>query len=417
MSVSVVLLKGYNNSQMIPVIKKGVNLLSIYLNNGATTWPKPPCVAEAVSGFMLGRGANLARGSSSGRDIDTLDMVTSTRRQVARFFRGYRKCDPRYVTFTGNVTESLNVVLKGYLEPGMHALTTSMEHNSVIRPLRRLEGQGVKVSVLGCDDKGFLSPEVLQSFLKKERVDLFVLSHASNVCGSIQPLEDLAAICTRAGVRCVLDSAQTAGVIEIDVEGLGLAACCFTGHKGLMGPQGIGGIVWEPEFAGRVLPFVEGGTGSFSDDEHQPEKLPDRFEAGTPNLPGIAGLSASLDWIVEKGIKVIGDHERTLGRRFLEGVRTIPGISIYGPDTDFDRLSVFAVNIDGMDNGSAALELYERWGIETRPGLHCSPLGHRTLGTFPAGALRISIGYFNTVKDIDTTVEALNILAQEAGRV
>ncbi|HAK40495.1 MAG TPA: aminotransferase class V, partial [Synergistaceae bacterium] len=168
--------------------------MSIYLNNGATTWPKPPCVAEAVSGFMLGRGANLARGSSSGRDIDTLDMVTSTRQQVARFFRGYRKCDPRYVTFTGNVTESLNVVLKGYLEPGMHALTTSMEHNSVIRPLRRLEGQGVKVSVLGCDDKGFLSPEVLQSFLKKERVDLFVLSHASNVCGSIQPLEDLAAI-------------------------------------------------------------------------------------------------------------------------------------------------------------------------------------------------------------------------------
>lgn len=391
--------------------------MSIYLNNGATTWPKPPCVAEAVSGFMLGRGANLARGSSSGRDIDTLDMVTSTRQQVARFFRGYRKCDPRYVTFTGNVTESLNVVLKGYLEPGMHALTTSMEHNSVIRPLRRLEGQGVKVSVLGCDNKGFLSPEVLQSFLKKERVDLFVLSHASNVCGSIQPLEDLAAICTRAGVPCVLDSAQTAGVIEIDVEGLGLAACCFTGHKGLMGPQGIGGIVWEPEFAGRVLPFVEGGTGSFSDDEHQPEKLPDRFEAGTPNLPGIAGLSASLDWIVEKGIKVIGDHERTLGRRFLEGVRAIPGISIYGPDTDFDRLSVFAVNIDGMDNGSAALELCERWGIETRPGLHCSPLGHRTLGTFPAGALRISIGYFNTVKDIDTTVEALNILAQEAGRV
>jgi len=387
--------------------------LSIYLNNGATTWPKPPCVAEAVSAFILGSGANLARGSSSGRDIETLDMVTSTRQQVACFFRGYRKNDPRYVTFTGNVTESLNVVLKGYLRPGMHALTTSMEHNSVIRPLRRLEGQGAKVSILECDNRGFLSPEVLHSFLKRERVDLFVLSHASNVCGSIQPLEDLAAICAGAGVPCVLDSAQTAGVTEIDVEGLGLAACCFTGHKGLMGPQGIGGIVWEPGFAGRVLPFVEGGTGSFSDDEHQPEKLPDRFEAGTPNLPGIAGLSASLGWIAETGVSAIFEREKELGMRFLEGIRKAPGIRIFGSENERSRLAVFAVNLSSMDNGTAAFELSERWGIETRPGLHCSPLGHRTLGTFPSGALRISIGFFNTEQEIEVAIEALCTLAAE----
>lgn len=403
----------YNTSQMILIIKTGECVMSIYLNNAATTWPKPACVPEAISSFILGRGANLARGSSSGRDIDTLDMVTTTRQQLARFFRGYRKCDPRYVTFTGNVTESLNVVLKGFLRPGMHAVTTSMEHNSVIRPLRRLEGQGVKISVLECDKKGFLNPEVLHSFLKENRVDLFVLSHASNVCGSIQPLGDLAAICTRAGVPCVLDSAQTAGVLEIDVEGLGLSACCFTGHKGLMGPQGIGGIVWEPGFAARVLPFVEGGTGSFSDEEHQPEKLPDRFEAGTPNLPGIAGLSASLDWIVETGVEVISEREKRLGIRFLEGLRTIPGLHIYGSEIGRERLAVFAMNLDSMDNGTAAYVLSERWGIETRPGLHCSPLGHRTLGTFPSGALRVSIGYFNTEQEIEVAIEALCTLAAE----
>ena len=403
----------YNLPYMISIIKMGVSLLSIYLNNGATTWPKPACVPEAISSFILERGANLARGSSSGRDIDSLDMVISARQDIASFFRGYRKRDPRYVTFTGNVTESLNVVLKGFLRPGMHALTTSMEHNSVIRPLRRLEGQGVKVSVLQCDSKGFLNPEVLHSFLKENSVDLFVLSHASNVCGSIQPLEDLAAICTRAGVPCVLDSAQTAGVLEIDVEGLGLSACCFTGHKGLMGPQGIGGIVWEPWFAARVLPFVEGGTGSFSDDEHQPEILPDRFEAGTPNLPGIAGLSASLGWIVETGVEAISEREKKLGKRLLEGIRTLPGLEIFGSEMDRDRLAVFAMNLDSMDNGTAAFELSERWGIETRPGLHCSPLGHRTLGTFPGGALRVSIGFFNTEQEIDVAVEALGILAAE----
>ncbi|HDQ93438.1 MAG TPA: aminotransferase class V-fold PLP-dependent enzyme [Synergistetes bacterium] len=387
--------------------------MSIYLNNGATTWPKPPGVAEAVSGFITGRGANLARGSSSGRDIDTLDLVTSARMELASLFGGYGKADSRYVTFTSNVTESLNVVLKGFLRPGMHAATTSMEHNSVIRPLRRLESEGVRVTILECDRRGFLDPGDLESLFRSQKVDLFVLSHASNVCGTIQPLEDIATLCRGAGVPCVLDSAQTAGVLPIDTSALGLAALCFTGHKGLMGPQGIGGIVWAPDFAKSVSTFIEGGTGSFSDEETHPEKMPDRFEAGTPNLPGTAGLFAALKWISSTGITEIYKREKELGKKFHEGIRDLKGLRIYGMDGDTGRLAVYGMNFSGLDNGTAAMELSERWGIETRPGLHCAPRAHRTLGSFPQGALRISIGYFNTEVEVDKAIEALASLAKE----
>lgn len=387
--------------------------MSVYLNNGATTWPKPSCVPEAINQFILGRGANLARGSSSGRDIDTLDLVTSTRQKLARFFGGFRKSDPRYVTFTGNVTESLNIVLKGYLSPGHHVATTSMEHNAVMRPLRRLESEGIRLTVLECDPRGFLDPNDLESLLAREKVDMFVLSHASNVCGSIQPLAEVASICSRAGIPCVLDSAQTAGVCPIDVESLGVSACCFTGHKGMMGPQGIGGIVWEPGFASKVSPLIEGGTGSFSDEERQPEKLPDRFEAGTPNLPGIAGLSAAVDWICETGIYAISANENRLGTRFFEGINGISGLVTYGLPAGEGRLPVFAMNFSGIDNGTAAMELSDRWGIETRPGLHCAPRAHRTLGSYPAGALRVSIGYFNTEQEVDMAVKAIITIARE----
>ncbi len=390
-----------------------MSILSIYLNNGATTWPKPDCVPTAISQFILGRGANLARGSSSGRDIDTLDLVTTTRQKLARFFGGFRKADPRYVTFTGNVTESLNIVLKGYLRSGHHVVTTSMEHNSVMRPLRRLGSEGVTVTVLECDPRGFLDPGDLAEFLAKESVDLFVFSHASNVCGTIQPLSEIASICRKSGVPCVLDSAQTAGVLPIDVEGLGLSACCFTGHKGMMGPQGIGGIVWEPEFASKLSPLIEGGTGSFSDDERHPEKLPDRFEAGTPNLPGIAGLSAAVDWISETGLDAISGKEKRLGIRFFEGIKGTPGLVAYGLPAGEGRLPVFAMNFSRIDNGTAAMELSDRWEIETRPGLHCAPRAHRTLGSYPAGALRVSVGYFNTEQEIDTAVEAIKTIAGE----
>lgn len=388
---------------------------NIYLNNAATTWPKPESVAKAMASFLEGRGANLARGSASERDLGTLDMVTTCRMKIAALFGG-PGADPRYATFTANVTESLNIVLKGFLKPGMRAATSSMEHNAVMRPLRRLESEGVSVTVMPCTAEGVLEPGTLAGELEKG-LDLVVLSHASNVCGTVQELDRLAPLCASAGVPLVLDTAQTAGVLPVDAAGWNLAACCFTGHKGLMGPQGTGGILWRSDFADRCRPLVEGGTGSFSHEEIQPSVLPDKFEAGTPNLPGLAGLLASLEWLEETGIDTVRKREDALGSRLLAGLPGIPGITLYGRKTGAGRLPVFALNFDGLDNGRAALELADRWGIETRPGLHCAPTAHRTLGSFPQGALRISPGFFNTEDEIDLCLEAIGTLAREnAGR-
>lgn len=384
--------------------------MPIYLNNGATSWPKPECVPRAMSEFLSTGGANLGRGSAADRDIGTLDLVTTAREKLAEFFGGYEGGDARYLTFTSNVTEALNVVLKGYLRRGHHVVTTSMEHNAVIRPLRHLEEEGVGLSVLPCSRCGKLDPADLESLLRTKGADMVVLSHASNVCGTIQPLEDIAGICREHGVPLVLDAAQTAGVMDLNAERLGLAALCFTGHKGLLGPQGTGGILWEPEFAKKVKPFVEGGTGSFSEKQRQPEAMPDKFEAGTPNLPGIAGLSAALEWITEKKPARIRKREEELGRRLLAGLEPIKGLVFYGKKDVDGRLAVFSLNPPDFDNGTLAMRLADEWDIETRPGLHCSPLAHMTLGSFPMGSLRVSVGYFNTEEDIDTTIRALESL-------
>lgn len=390
--------------------KGGKPKMAIYLNNGATTWPKPECVPRAMYDFLSSGGANLARGSAASRDIETLDLVSTAREKLASFFGGNSGRGSRNVTFTANVTEALNVVLKGYLREGHLAVTTSMEHNAVIRPLRRLEEEGVRLAVLPCSAAGELDPADLDARLSKEKAHLVVLSHASNVCGTIQPMGDIARVCTDHGVPLVLDAAQTGGVLELDARELNLAALCFTGHKGLLGPQGIGGILWEPEFAEQVAPFVEGGTGSFSDSERQPLTMPDKFEAGTPNLPGIAGLSSALDWILETGLDTIRRREEELGRLLLEGLGSMKALKLYGKCGMEGRLPVFAVNPPGGDNGTLAMRLADEWGIETRPGLHCAPLAHKTLGSFPQGALRISVGYFNTESHIETALRALESL-------
>ncbi len=390
--------------------------MAVYLNNAATTWPKPEPVARAVYDFMTRAGANLARGAAAKRDIGTMDMVMSCREKIASLFGGHENADPRYVTFASNVTEALNIVLKGFLKPGMRVLTTSMEHNASMRPLRRLESQGVVVTVLECDPEGILSLEDLRGTLENDRYDMMVLTHASNVCGTVQDLEGIAGVCSGYGLNLVLDSAQTAGILPIDMTALNLAALCFTGHKGLMGPQGIGGVVWRPDFAEETACFVEGGTGSYSHLEFHPDKLPDKFEAGTPNLPGIAGLGSALDWLADEGMDAIRKREHELGQRLLNGLGTLPGLRLAGKRTMDGRLPVIAVNFEGADNGILASELVDRAGIETRPGLHCAPTAHRTLGTFPQGALRLSPGYFNTEADIDvclgTLAEILKIPAK-----
>jgi len=314
------------------------------------------------------------------------------------------------VTLTANVTHSLNIVIKGFLKPEMRVVTTSMEHNSVVRPLRELQKQGVLVDVLQCSLRGYLPPKALSEALL-EKTDLVVMTHCSNVCGSVQPLEEAAEICARRGVPLVADCAQTGGLLPVDARELGLAALCFTGHKGLFGPQGTGGIVWNPEFAERCAPLSVGGTGSLSHEETQPALMPDKFEAGTPNLPGMAGLDAALEWLEKTGVAEIAAKEEKLGRRLEEGLLSIDGIRLLGAaGGSGPRLPVYAFNIDGMDNGTLARALSDQYGIESRPGLHCSPLAHRTLGTFPEGALRLSPGYFNTEEEIDYTVAAINEL-------
>ena len=385
----------------------------IYLNNAATSWPKPESVGWNMSDFISYGGANHARGSTSPRDMETMSLVLLCREKIAELFKGHEGADSRYVTFTSNITESLNIVIKGFVRPGMRILTSSMEHNSVIRPLREMEHLGARVDVLPCDATGYLREKTFEEALQTP-VDLFVLSHASNVSGTLQNLPFFAEMCAREKIPLVLDSAQTAGDIPINTAELQLAALCFTGHKGLLGPQGIGGVVWHPEFASRCTPLMTGGTGSFSHEKDHPTAMPDKFEAGTPNLPGLAGLLAALEWIDSQGLEKIHAKKNYLTQMLLEGLHNLQGIEFYGPDTETPRMSVVSINIDGMDNATAAQQLSSNWGIETRPGLHCSPLAHQTLGTYPQGTLRLSPGFFNTEEEIEHAVSGIGVLSRSA---
>ncbi|MDD4160186.1 MAG: aminotransferase class V-fold PLP-dependent enzyme [Synergistaceae bacterium] len=385
--------------------------MSIYLNNAATTWPKPETVPKSIYDFIVNRGANVARGSASVRDIQSLDNVFSCRQKLAEFLGGYEKCDPRFITLTSNITESINIVVKGFLRPGMKAVTSSMEHNSVLRPLRRAETEGVALEIIPCSLKGYMDPALLKKAVS-DGADIAIINHCSNVSGSLQNIWDIAEVCRESNVPIVVDCAQTAGIVKISAKDLGAAALCFTGHKGLFGPQGTGGIVWDPDFAKKCSPLIEGGTGSVSHEEYQPVQMPDKFEAGTPNLPGIAGLLASVEWIENEGIEKIRKHEDNLGRMLEEGLRKIDNLRIIGPGEGDPRLPVYSFNIKGKDNARLARDLSDIYGIETRPGLHCAPLAHRTLGTFPEGALRISPGYFNTADDIRHALNALTELAK-----
>ncbi|WP_294194364.1 aminotransferase class V-fold PLP-dependent enzyme [uncultured Cloacibacillus sp.] len=385
----------------------------VYMNNAATTWPKPQEVPDAVYAFMTRDGANASRGSASERDIKSLDILFTARMKAASLFGGYAKANPKYVTLTSSVTHSLNVVIKGFVKSGMRVVTTSMEHNSVVRPLRELQRNGVAVEVIQASLRGYVDPKKF-SEAALERTDLAVVSHCSNVCGSVQPIEEIAEICAKRGIPLVVDCAQTGGVLPINASELGLAALCFTGHKGLFGPQGTGGIVWKPEFADACSPFIVGGTGSLSHEETQPDVMPDKFEAGTMNLPGFAGLDAALDWIDRTGIDAIREREEKLGARLEEGLLSIKGLRLLGSTHgEAPRLPVYAFNVDGKDNGEFANDLSMTYGIEGRPGLHCSPLAHRTLGTFPEGALRLSPGYYTTEDEIDYTIESIRALASK----
>lgn len=379
-----------------------------YLDNASTTFPKPPCVTEAVCRYMTEMGTNVGRGEYASA-FDTEDLVFDTRAALCRLFDGP---DPSDVVFTRNVTEALNLVLKGLLHPGDHVVVSSMEHNAVMRPLTQLAATGVTFSRAQCAPDGTLdATEVERLICPQTRA--VVMTHASNVCGTILPVCEVGAICRRHGIPLVIDAAQTAGVVPISMEECGAAAICFTGHKGLLGPQGIGGCVLDPEFATQIDALVAGGTGSHSDSEQMPSFMPDRLEAGTPNLPGIAGLGASLAWLGEKGMDAVRDHELALTQRLLDGLTPLAAagrVRVVGlPDTE-GRTGVVSIQTPGHDLAQVTHDLDARYGIQTRVGLHCAPSAHRTLGTYPTGTIRFSLGWANTEADVDLAISALGEL-------
>lgn len=376
----------------------------VYLDNACTTFPKPPGVAEAVYRYMTEAGANIGRGGyESAYRVE--EAVYEVREGLARLFHG----DAGQVAFTGNVTGSLNTVLKGLLRPGDHVLTSSVEHNAVMRPLRQLEGQGVEIGRIPCEKDGSLRLRDAENLLR-ENTKLLVLTHASNVSGTVLPLKEAGAFCRRHGLLFVVDSAQTAGVLPLDMEAMQIDALCFTGHKGLLGPQGVGGFLLRKGLGEKMEPLLAGGTGSLSHLERMPEFLPDRFEAGTLNLPGILGLGAALEFLEKTGLAAIEERERALTARLLRGLLPLEEeglLTIAGKRGTEGRVAVVSVGTPGRDPAAVADRLSRDYCVETRVGLHCAPAAHRTLGTYPTGAIRFSPGFFTKDGEIDEAVAAL----------
>ena len=377
----------------------------IYLDNGATSFPKPKEVADAVYEYMTSVGTNINRGGYQAA-YDLEGTVFETREMLAEMF-GASDC--KNVVFTKNITESLNVVLKGFLKPGDHILCSSMEHNAVMRPLVQLEKKGIRFDRIPGKDTGELELDKVEAMIRPDTVAV-VMTHASNLVGTLNPVREVGEICKKHGLKFIVDSAQSAGVIPIDMKEMHIDALCFTGHKSLLGPQGIGGFILDEDMIPLIDPLLSGGTGSISHTEEIPDFMPDRFEPGTMNLPGIVGLHASLKWIKEKGLDAIADHELGLTKRFLDGIAPLEEagkLRIVGLKGIEGRTGVVSIQTLGVDCADAAFRLDFEYGIMTRVGLHCAPNAHKTLGTFPVGTIRFSFGNFNTEKEIDAAIKAL----------
>lgn len=377
----------------------------IYLDNAATTMHKPQTVIDAVTQAMCSLG-NAGRGATSGA-LDAARTIHACRAKLARLL-GCPRAD--HVCFTPNSTAALNTVINGVVRPGDRVVTTVLEHNSVLRPLNRLAAeQGVTVEHAGCDANGVLDYDELER-LVTPGTRAVVVTHASNVTGNAVDVSRVAAIAHAAGALVIVDASQSAGTAKIDMDTMGLDVVCFTGHKGLMGPQGTGGLAVAEGID--VAPWAMGGTGVRSFDPLQPLEWPTRLEAGTLNGHGIAGLSAGLDFIeAQGGVEAIAAHERSLAERFLAGVREIPGIALYGAFGQPMRSAIVSLNVGDIDSAEISDALMQGWGIATRPGAHCAPLMHRALGTERQGVVRFSFGYFNTDEEVETAIDALCDLA------
>lgn len=375
----------------------------IYLDHAATSYPKPREVLQAMQEFLERAGGNPGR-SGHRLSIAAGRVLYEAREAVAELFH---VPDPLRVIFTSNATHALNLALYGLLQAGDRVVTTSMEHNAVMRPLRHLEARGTEVIVVPCASDGGVDLNAMGEALTQE-ARLVVVNHASNVVGTIAPLAELSALAHGAGALLLLDAAQTAGVLPIDMQAMGIDLLAFTGHKGLLGPPGTGGLVLgetvKPE---EIEPLTRGGTGSRSEYEQQPDFLPDKFESGTPNGVGIAGLGAGIAWVMQHGVKTIREHEVELTRLLLEGLSTMRGVNLYGPLDPQRRTAVVSFTVEGRQVSEIGQRLDEEHGVLCRVGLHCAPAAHRTIGTFPKGTVRFAPGVTTTPQEIEEALAAL----------
>ena len=387
----------------------------IYLDNASTSFPKPREVSDAVYQYMTGVGSNIGRGGYASA-YAAEEAVFAARQLVCDFFGGE---DAKNVVFTKNITEALNVLIRGLLKPGDHVLVSSMEHNAVMRPLqllgRELESgekaptDAITFSRVPCDREGNLVLAALPK-LVQERTKTVIMTHASNVCGTLLPLAEVSAFCKERGLLFIVDSAQSAGFFPIHMQNMGIDALAFTGHKGLLGPQGIGGFILREHMVEQLAPLIVGGTGSMSHTERTPSFMPDKFEAGTLNLPGIVGLAAGVRWLETQGLDAVRAHEMALTEQLLQGFKELEQqglLRIVGRKDVKQRASVVSIADTKQDLALVAHKLAEKYGIATRVGLHCAPGAHRTLGTYPTGTLRFSLGWHNSLEEVAAALAAL----------
>ena len=387
----------------------------IYFDNAATSWPKPPGVSSAMVHFLDEVGANPGR-SGHRLSIEAARIVYRAREAVAELFGAP---DPLRVVFGQNVTEALNLALRGLLRPGDHVITSSMEHNSMMRPLRALQSRGgalqgrggVELTVVPCSAQGFLDPADVEAAIRPN-TKMVALNHGSNVAGTLLPVAEVGAICRRRGLLLLVDAAQTGGAVPIDVQAEAIDLLAFTGHKSLYGPMGTGGlIVGRRVNEARMEPLTRGGTGSRSEHEEQPDFLPDMCESGTPNAVGLAGLEAGVRWVLDCGVDAIRAHEVEIAQRLIDGLSVLHGVTVYGPRDAGLQTPTVSFTLDGLSPSDAGLRLDEEYGIMSRVGLHCAPAAHRTLGTFPVGTVRFGLGALNRAVEVDRALAAVETLA------
>ncbi|MBR2483206.1 MAG: aminotransferase class V-fold PLP-dependent enzyme [Oscillospiraceae bacterium] len=380
---------------------------TIYLDNAATSFPKPDGVSRRMKDYIDSVGATVNR-SVYGSAQDAGLVLLTLRERLARLFHFD---DPTYVILTPGMTAGMNMVIKGFLKSGDHCLVSSMEHNAVMRPIQQLTECGVSFDRIPCDREGFMDIDAIEGLIRPN-TKLLVMAHGSNVSGTVQDAERVGKICAAHGIAFVLDAAQTAGHIPVDFEKFGLSALCVPGHKGLLGPSGIGAMLLRKDFAELLTPLIAGGTGSASDSELLPPYMPDRFESGTPNMPGVYGWEAAMSFLDEVGVEALHAHEMALTERFLSGVKEIDTVRLAGTYDLDRRVGVVSIDFKNIDNAEAAYRLETEYGILTRCGLHCAPSAHKSLDTFPQGTVRFAVGFASTEADVDAALEAIRIIGE-----